>query len=106
MNATDSDKISRRRFLGHSAVSIGAASLGRFSGRAQDATASTAPCDKALIAITLDLEMARNFPTWEDTHWDYEKGNLNPESKAYAVEACRRVKAHGGVLHCFCVGRV
>ena len=31
---------------------------------------------KALIAITLDLEMSRNFPTRETTHWDYEKGNL------------------------------
>ena len=49
---------------------------------------------KALIAITLDLEMSRNFPSWEDTHWDYEKGNLNEGTKQYAVEACRRVKAH------------
>src|SRR5437660_4166457 len=62
--------------------------------------------DKALVAITLDLEMSRNFPTWETTHWDYEKGNLNAETKKYTVEACRRVKATGGVLHCFVVGRV
>jgi hypothetical protein len=61
---------------------------------------------KALIAITLDLEMSRNFPTWEQTHWDYEKGNLNAETKQYTVEACRRVKARGGVIHCFAVGRV
>jgi len=61
---------------------------------------------KAQIAITLDLEMSRNFPEWETTHWDYEKGNLNDESKRYAVEACRRVKAAGGVLHCFTVARV
>jgi len=61
---------------------------------------------KALIAVTLDLEMSRNFPTWETTHWDYEKGNLNDESKRYAVEAARRVKAHGGVLHSFAVGQV
>jgi hypothetical protein len=61
---------------------------------------------KALIAITLDLEMSRNFPTWEQTHWDYEKGNLNTETKKYAVEAGRRVKRHGGVLHYFVVGRV
>jgi hypothetical protein len=61
--------------------------------------------DKALIAITLDLEMSRNFPTWEQTHWDYEKGNLNTETKKYTVEACRRVKAQGGVIHCFAVGR-
>ena len=61
---------------------------------------------KALIAITLDLEMLRNFPTWETTHWDYEKGNLNDEAKRYAVEACRRVKSYGGVLHNFAVGQV
>jgi peptidoglycan/xylan/chitin deacetylase (PgdA/CDA1 family) len=61
--------------------------------------------DKALIAITLDLEMSRNFPTWETTHWDYEKGNLNAETKAYAVEAARRVKARGGHIHFFIVGR-
>ena len=61
---------------------------------------------KALIAITLDLEMLRNFPTWEMTHWDYEKGNLNDEAKGYTVEACRRVKSYGGVLHNFAVGQV
>jgi peptidoglycan/xylan/chitin deacetylase (PgdA/CDA1 family) len=61
---------------------------------------------KALIAITLDLEMSRNFPLWETTHWDYEKGNLNAETKAYTVEAARRVKSAGGVVHCFVVGRV
>ncbi len=61
---------------------------------------------KALIAITLDLEMSRNFPTWDQTEWDYEKGNLNAETKRYAVEACRRVKTHDGVVHCFAVGRV
>jgi hypothetical protein len=62
--------------------------------------------EQALIAITLDLEMARNFPRWEDTQWDYEKGNLNEETKLYAVEAARRVKAHGGVIHFFAVGQV
>ncbi len=61
---------------------------------------------RALIAITLDLEMSRNFPTWDQTHWDFEKGNLNEETKRYAVEACRRVRGHRGVVHCFAVGRV
>src|SRR5581483_1234166 len=61
--------------------------------------------DRALVAITLDLEMSRNFPTWDQTHWDYEKGNLNDETKRYTVEACRRVRRHGGVAHCFLVGR-
>jgi hypothetical protein len=71
---------------------------GRHGGAAAD--------DRALIAITLDLEMSRNFPVWTDTHWDFEKGNLNEETKRYTVEACRRVKAAGGVVHCFAVGRV
>lgn len=62
--------------------------------------------DKALIAITFDLEMSRNFPRPEDTHWDYEKGNLNAETKRYAVEAARRVKARGGAMHFFAVGQV
>lgn len=60
----------------------------------------------ARIAITLDLEMSRNFPTWESTHWDYEKGNLDEPTKRYTVEAARRVRAAGGVVHCFVVGRV
>jgi peptidoglycan/xylan/chitin deacetylase (PgdA/CDA1 family) len=60
---------------------------------------------KARIAITLDLEMSRNFPTWEQTHWDYEKGNLDEATKRYAVEIARRVKARGGVVHFFLVGR-
>jgi len=87
----------RRRFLASAAAGLGvaaAAVVGREAER-----------DKALVAITLDLEMSRNFPTWEQTHWDYEKGNLNAETKRYAVEACRRVKAAGGVVHCFAVGR-
>jgi peptidoglycan/xylan/chitin deacetylase (PgdA/CDA1 family) len=50
--------------------------------------------------------MARNFPNWEDTQWDYEKGNLNQAAKDYTVEACRRVKKRGGVIHTFVVGQV
>jgi peptidoglycan/xylan/chitin deacetylase (PgdA/CDA1 family) len=60
---------------------------------------------KAQIAVTLDLEMARNFPRWEDTHWDYEKGNLNQAAKDYAVAVCRRVKKRRGRVHTFVVGR-
>src|SRR5262245_55409577 len=89
----------RRQFLAASGAAI--------------ATAAAAPTEclaaddgQALVAITLDLEMSRNFPVWTDTHWDYEKGNLNDETKRYTVEACRRVKAAGGVVHCFAVGRV
>lgn len=61
---------------------------------------------KAQVAITFDLEMSRNFPAWEDTHWDYEKGNLNDETKRYTLEAARRIKAAGGRMHAFSVARV
>ena len=31
----------------------------------------------ALIAITLNLEMSRAYPTRDQQEWDYEKGNLD-----------------------------
>lgn len=83
--------ISRRQFLATSTLAAGA-----LVTRAQ-------PKQEALVAISLDLEMARNFPNWNDTHWDYEKGNLSDQAKNYAVEAARRVKARGGVIHFFLV---
>jgi len=86
----------RRGFLA-SAIS---ASLG-----AAGAFAPPPPAEKALIAITLDLEMSRHYPTWDQTHWDYEKGNLDAATKRYAVEAARRVKGHGGVIHFFALGQ-
>jgi hypothetical protein len=85
----------RRQFLATSGAIVAAAR-----------NCHAAAADRALIAITLDLEMSRNFPAWADTHWDFEKGNLNDETKRYTVEACRRVKGAGGVIHCFAVGRV
>jgi peptidoglycan/xylan/chitin deacetylase (PgdA/CDA1 family) len=98
--------LSRRKFLATSALAGGGLLLGRSAAFAAERQKAAATADKALIAITLDLEMSRNFPTWETTHWDYEKGVLNEETKRYAVEAARRVKARGGVIHFFCVGRV
>lgn len=93
--------LSRRDFL----ATTGAAVAG--GGRLlADAPAASAYSGNALVAITLDLEMSRNFPTWDDTHWDYEKGNLDTDTKRYAVEAARRVKAKGGRIHFFCVARV
>jgi peptidoglycan/xylan/chitin deacetylase (PgdA/CDA1 family) len=62
--------------------------------------------DQALIAITLDLEMSRHYPTWDQEEWDYEKGNLNAPAKQYAVQAAEQVKALGGVIHFFSLGRV
>jgi hypothetical protein len=96
MNAT-----SRRHFL----ATVAGTPAGWMASRLFAASPGPATFDKAQIAITLDLEMARNFPRWEDTHWDYEKGNLNQAAKDYAVKACHRVKQRGGVIHTFCVGQ-
>ena len=100
--------LSRRQMLAGSVMAAGGLLLGG-KDPSSDAPEKTgrapAPRDRALIAITLDLEMSRNFPTWDRTHWDYEKGNLNAETKRYTVEACRRVRAHGGVIHCFALGQ-
>ncbi|MBL8811440.1 MAG: polysaccharide deacetylase family protein [Planctomycetaceae bacterium] len=90
-------RLSRRGVLGSAAAMSAMALLGGAS------SAKQAP---ARIAVTLDLEMSRNFPNWEDTHWDYEKGNLNEPTRNYSVEAARRVREAGGVVHFFAVGRV
>lgn len=97
--------LSRRQFLTTTAAAGSGLLLG--SGTAAEArrAESITPKKKAQIAISLDLEMARNFPHWEDTEWDYEKGNLSDGMKKFAVEAARRVKARGGVVHFFLVCR-
>ncbi|MBI5802193.1 MAG: polysaccharide deacetylase family protein [Verrucomicrobia bacterium] len=86
----------RRQFLRQSALAT-AAVVGVATHAAEPR--------KARVAVSLDLEMSRNFPAWEQTHWDYEKGNLDAATKRYAVEVARRVKARGGVVHFFLVGR-
>lgn len=78
--------------------------LGCFVAAAPLVRANPLRRTKAKIAITLDLEMARNFPRWEDTHWDYEKGNLDKAAKDYSLKAADLVKAHGGRIHFFLVG--
>src|SRR5688572_4207875 len=98
--------LSRRGFLAASAIAGGSLLL-RPRLRAQDAKRALAEDDgRALVAITLDMEMSRNFPQWENTHWDYEKGNLNDVTKRYCVDAAKRVKGRGGVIHYFLVGQV
>lgn len=98
--------ISRRRFLAASAMAGGSLLL-RSQLPARDARREiAADRDRALVAITLDMEMSRNFPAWEQTHWDFEKGNLNETTKRYCVDAGKRVKARGGVIHYFLVGQV
>ncbi len=93
----------RREWLKRTAVLAGSG-LMTLPGR--PGRAATNAAGQAQIAVTLDLEMSRNFPTWESTHWDYQKGNLNAETKQYTEEAARRLKAAGGVLHAFVVGQV
>jgi peptidoglycan/xylan/chitin deacetylase (PgdA/CDA1 family) len=97
--------MTRREFLAATASIPCATGVSPVLGGEHGRNAPGTPEKKARVAITLDLEMCRNFPKWEDTHWDYEKGNLTEETKRYAVEACRRVKAAGGVAHLFVVGR-
>ncbi|HRA89814.1 MAG TPA: polysaccharide deacetylase family protein [Planctomycetaceae bacterium] len=101
----NSSVFTRRRW-NQSAAAACLAGLG-FAGHACGLqAASTSGNRKAQIAITLDLEMSRNFPRREDLHWDYKKGNLNDATKRYAVDAGQRVKERGGRIHYFCVGRV
>src|SRR3954462_6958584 len=76
------------------------------AGAAGALVAAAPPVRRAQVAISLDLEMSRNFPTWDQTEWDYEKGNLDEPTKKYAAEAARRVKDRGGKVHFFVVGRV
>lgn len=95
--------LSRRDWMRTAAVS-GMGGLAWIGGSSRPVSAASR--GQARIAITLDLEMSRNFPQWEDTHWDYEKGNLDEATKRYAVAAGQRVKARGGRIHYFCVGRV
>src|SRR5258706_12950461 len=104
-NKIHSALLGRREFFAKSMLAAAAMSVpvGAQTAERRDEGAQR---QKAQVAISLDLEMARNFPRWEDTHWDYEKGNLNAEAKSYAVEAARRVKARGGVIHFFAVGQV
>lgn len=70
------------------------------------AIAAAATNQVARIAITLDLEMSANFPTWDQTHWNYQKGNLDADTKEYAARAAARVAECGGRIHFFVVGRV
>lgn len=93
-------ELSRRRFFHAAAAST---VLPAFSSRENGATEIRS--EKSRIAITLDLEMSREFPTRDQMHWDYEKGNLNEATKRYAVEAARRVKDRGGLIHFFGLGR-
>lgn len=96
--------MNRRDFLRTSALSA-SATLSAAAGLSTRTSSADESQKTARIAISLDLEMSRNFPTWDQTHWDYDKGNLDQATKEYATEAARRVKAAGGRVHFFAVGR-
>jgi len=96
---TGSTGISRRGFLAGSIVAAAGALAGRARSRADDLDG------KALIAITLDLEMSRHYPRRGMMEWDFQKGNLDDDTKNYARQAGRVAREHGGKIHFFCVGR-
>ena len=74
--STQSPLLNRRRWLqATSGFCLGGLSLSAPCQCLLADAAANSP--KARIAITLDLEMSRNFPRREDTHWDFEKGNLD-----------------------------
>jgi peptidoglycan/xylan/chitin deacetylase (PgdA/CDA1 family) len=99
-------RLPRRELL---SSTVGTALLAGLNCRAAGpsrALEEPAAAGKALIAITLDLEMSMHYPRWGMMEWNYEKGNLSEPVKQYAVEVCRRVKAKGGRVQCFVLGRV
>jgi peptidoglycan/xylan/chitin deacetylase (PgdA/CDA1 family) len=101
MSRTPRQKATRRKWL------AGSLATGFAASHAFGVIGSPTSDNKAArIAITLDLEMSRNFPTWETMHWDYEKGNLDEPTKRYASKAAQRVRQRGGVIHFFVVGQV
>lgn len=91
-------RLSRRQFLATSTAAAFAATTG---------IGHAAPKQKkAQIAITLDLEMSRMYPRRDIMEWDYQKGNLNKETKDYSLKAAQVASANDGLIHFFCVGRV
>src|SRR5262249_44419926 len=91
-----SPHVTRRRFL--SAVAAGpSATAAGLSTFAQEKR-------KALVAITLDLEMSAEYPKRGMTEWNYRKGDLDADTKKYAVGAAKVAKDRGGRIHFFAVG--
>jgi len=99
--------LSRRQFLtGSAAAAFGLATIDQGFAAMPPRDPDEDLSHKALIAITLDLEMSRHYPKRGMMEWDYQKGNLDEPTKRYAVEAARVARERGGIIHFFCVGRV
>ena len=88
--------LTRRRFLSAATAGVVAAAAG-FS--------TLAPRRRALVAITLDLEMSAEYPRRGMTEWNYRKGDLDADTRRYAVKAAEVVKDRGGRIHFFAVGQ-
>lgn len=88
--------LTRRRFLTTCAAGTVAAAAG---------LSARAPGRKALVAVTLDLEMSAEYPRRGMTEWNYRKGDLDADTRRYAVEAAKVVKDRGGLIHFFAVGQ-
>ena len=89
-------EFSRRRFFSAVAAGTLAAAAGWSAYRA--------PKQKALVAITLDLEMSAEYPKRGMTEWNYRKGDLDADTKKYATAAAKVAKDRGGLIHFFAVG--
>jgi peptidoglycan/xylan/chitin deacetylase (PgdA/CDA1 family) len=88
--------LTRRRFLTACASGGVAAAAGLSAAR---------PKGKALVAITLDLEMSAEYPRRGMTEWNYRKGDLDADTKRYSVEAAKVARDRGGLIHFFAVGQ-
>jgi peptidoglycan/xylan/chitin deacetylase (PgdA/CDA1 family) len=89
--------LTRRRFFSASAAGaiVAAAAL----------SSSSQPKRRAQIALTLDLEMSAEYPKRGMTEWNYRKGDLDADTKRYAVGAAKAAKDRGGVIHFFALGQ-
>jgi len=94
--------LDRRHFLRTAAIAS-AAAAGAVPGLSAAPTASP---DRGRIVLTVNLEMSRDFPKRGDTHWDYEKGNLDADNKRYARDLGRMLKGRGVRAAYFVVGQV
>lgn len=93
----------RRQFVRHALQ--GTATLAATTLLERSSAGAAQALDKARIAISMDLEMSRDYPQRGMTDWDYQKGNLDEPTKQYALHAARIVQQYGGVIHFFLVGR-
>lgn len=96
----------RRRFLLASAGATAGLMVGGRSAADERRKELAADDRRALIAISLDLEMSAGYPRRDMTEWNYVKGDLDEATKKYAVDAAHAAKQGGGLVHFFCVGRV